>query len=322
MRRRCFGDKVFMYGFLYFSTFCRNNCHFCHFRRSNTGLSRYRKKPSEILAAARKMTESGVHLIDLTMGEDPEFFDCGEYGFRRLVRLVKAVRKETGLPVMISPGVVPAHVLDQMADAGADWYACYQETHSRALYQRLRRGQDYDARMAAKVSARRSGLLVEEGIMSGVGERASDIAASIEAMRAMDADQVRVMTFVPQAGMPMAGLPAPDNRRELLTIAVMRLAFPDRLIPASLDVDGHVGLRHRLDAGANVVTSLVPPGSGLSGVANSALDIEDARRTPEGIAPILAECRLTPAGLGDYFFWLENRRMSAERSGDRARIAC
>ena len=70
--------------------------------------------------------------------------------------------------------------------------------------------------------------------MSGVGERAADIAASIEAMRAMDADQVRVMTFVPQAGTPMAGLPAPDNRRELLTIAVMRLAFPDRPLPIEL----------------------------------------------------------------------------------------
>jgi len=322
MRRRYLGDKVFLYGFLYFSTFCRNNCRFCHFRKLNTRLKRYRKRPSEIVEAARNMAASGVHLIDLTMGEDPAFFDRGEYGFTRLVRLVRAVRKETGLPVMVSPGVVPSHVLDQLAEGGADWYACYQETHTPSLFHGLRRGQRYDERMAVKVSARRSGLLIEEGIMSGVGETAADIADSIAMMRFLDADQVRIMTFVPQEGTPMAGLPAPDNLRELLTIAVMRLAFPDRLIPASLDVDGHAGLKRRLDAGANVVTSLVPPGSGLSGVANSALDIEDARRTPENIASILAECRLRPAELGDYFFWLESRKAMAEQPGNEERVAC
>jgi methylornithine synthase len=322
MRRRYFGDKVFLYGFLYFSTFCRNNCLFCHFRKLNTGLERYRKRPSEIVEAARNMAASGVHLIDLTMGEDPEFFDRGEYGFDRLVRLVRSVRKETGLPVMVSPGVVPPHVLDQLADAGADWYACYQETHTPSLFHGLRRGQRYDVRMAAKVSAKRSGLLIEEGIMSGVGETAVDIAASIAMMRSLGADQVRIMTFVPQEGTPLAGATAPDSLRELLTIAVMRLAFPDRLIPASLDVDGHAGLKRRLDAGANVVTSLVPPGSGLSGVANSALDIEDARRTPEGIGPILSECRLRPAKLSEYFFWLESRKAMAEQPGNEERIAC
>ena len=34
---------------------------------------------------------------------------------------------------MISPGVVPAEVLPKMREAGATIYACYQETHTRAL---------------------------------------------------------------------------------------------------------------------------------------------------------------------------------------------
>ena len=28
-RERYFGNKIFIYGFLYFSTWCRNNCAFC-----------------------------------------------------------------------------------------------------------------------------------------------------------------------------------------------------------------------------------------------------------------------------------------------------
>lgn len=49
----------------------------------------------------------------------------------------------------------------------------------------------------------------------------------------------------------------------------MRLLFPDKLIPASLDVDGISGLELRLMAGANVVTSIIPPNEGLAGVAQS-----------------------------------------------------
>ena len=29
------GDKIFAYGFVYFTTYCRNNCNFCYYRNSN-----------------------------------------------------------------------------------------------------------------------------------------------------------------------------------------------------------------------------------------------------------------------------------------------
>ncbi|RLB42586.1 MAG: hypothetical protein DRH12_05295 [Deltaproteobacteria bacterium] len=109
--------------------------------------------------------------------------------------------------------------------------------------------------------------------MCGIGENDDDIADSIEVMRSFGADQVRVMNFVRQRGTPMEGNTAPDSVRALMITSVMRLAFPDRLIPAFLDVRGLAGLRPWLDAGANVVTSLVHPGQGLVGVAQNSLDI-------------------------------------------------
>ena len=33
--RKYFGDRIFLYGFIYASTYCRNDCSFCFFRRSN-----------------------------------------------------------------------------------------------------------------------------------------------------------------------------------------------------------------------------------------------------------------------------------------------
>ena len=76
----------------------------------------------------------------------------------------------------------------------------------------------------------------------------------------------------------------------------MRLAMPDRLIPASLDVDGIAGLERRLQAGANVVTSIVPPTVGLAGVSQAELDIDEGYRTVHGVLPHLERLGLRPAG--------------------------
>jgi methylornithine synthase len=308
LRRAYFEERVFLYGFLYFSTYCRNDCTFCSFRHSNKECRRYRKEEPEILEAACQLAASGVHLIDLTMGEDPEYFCNGTSGFDKLVRLVESVGKATGLPAMISPGVVPDDVLGALARAGATWYACYQETHRRTLFNRLRPGQSYEARLKKKILARKLGLLIEEGLLTGAGESIDDVAHSIHVMGALNADQVRVMSFIPQRGTPMEGWASPNRLRELLTIAVMRLVFPERLIPASLDVDGLSGLKLRLDAGANVVTSLVPPDCGLAGVSQNSLDIKNSRRTAAAVLPVLRESGLKVGDSADYTAWIEGRR--------------
>jgi methylornithine synthase len=242
----------------------------------------------------------------LTLGEDPQYFQ--DQGFEQFIQLVKAVRQTTDLPVMVSPGVVPFDVLSDLARSGISWYACYQETHNRDLFKRLRPGQNYAARLENKILADKLGLLTEEGLLCGVGESVQDIADSIEAMRFLKISQMRAMTFVPQAGTPMQAWKKPDPLREMLIIAVLRLAFPDRLIPASLDVDGLTGLQSRLEAGANVVTSLVPPGFGLAGVAQNSLDIADAKRTTASILPELEKLGLQSASTEDYLTWLKNRR--------------
>lgn len=300
-----FQDKIFLYGFIYISTYCRNECRFCFYRKSNSESLRYRKSESQIKEAALTLARSGVHLIDLTMGEDPEFFNNDGQGFKPLIQLVKTIKKATGLSIMISPGVVPDNVFKALAKAGADWYACYQETYDESLFQVLRSEQSYQARLNAKISAHKHGLLIEDGILAGIMESAANIAHSIEEMRKLGANQVRVMNFVPQKGTPMGHYPRPDSFRELMIIALMRLVFPDRLIPATLDVEGLAGLERRLDAGANVVTSIVPPGQGLAGVAQSSLDIDEARRTAESVLPVLKKCGLRVAANKEYQKFLE-----------------
>ena len=304
VRRRIFGDKVFLYGFVYFSTFCHNDCNFCYYRSSNSEPHRYRKTNQEIIATAKDLKDSGVHLIDLTMGEDDYYLKNGE----KLVELVKELKQECQIPVMVSPGVVSENVIRQLADVGADWYALYQETHNRNTFAKLRLNQDYDVRMNAKKEASSCGMLIEEGLLSGLGESTEDIIHSLHVMKELKVSQGRSMTFIPQQGTPMESKKQSDFLTELKIIAVMRLYLQDILIPASLDVDGIHGLRERLMAGANVVTSIIPPQKGFAGVANAYQDIDEGYRTVPGIQDVLKECGLCQASRTEYEEWIEKRK--------------
>lgn len=314
VRDNYFGTTVFLYGFIYFSTYCKNNCTFCFYRKSNHLSPRYRKSFNQILETAKLLAGSGVHLIDLTMGEDPAYLTEAEDDLNCISEIILQIKTETDLPVMVSPGVIPRDKLCHLMDAGADWYACYQETHNKELFARLRPEQSYDDRLSAKYEAHRLGLLIEEGILSGVGESEEDIECSIAVMQSLDADQVRVMSFRPQQGTPMESVQPTTSDRELLLISLMRLIFPDRLIPASLDIQGLAGLKERLDAGANVVTSVIPPGKGWVGVAHNNLDIENANRTTRHVQNVLAECGLKAGSQQDYLRWLDERKMSVRRN--------
>ena len=283
VRRRYFGDKVFTYGFVYFSTFCRNNCSFCHYRRDNSA-ERYRKSAEEVAVLAGELEDSGVNLVDLTMGEDIKMY---VNRYRGLIDVIEKVRASVSVPIMLSPGAVSEHVFPLIREAGADWFACYQETHNHELFSRTRTEQDYRFRSDQRRWARENGMFAEDGIMVGIGETCDDVADSVVQMGAQGCEQMRVMTFVPQTGTPMYSSSRKDRINELRTMAVMRLAYPDRLIPASLDVEGISGLMPRMNAGANVVTSIVPPHTDLAGVAQKELDINNGMRSLHHVADIL-----------------------------------
>ena len=127
-------------------------------------------------------------------------------------------------------------------------------------------------------------------------------------MKEIGADQVRAMGFVPQQGTPMeqhVQLPILD---EMKSIALLRLIHPDKLIPASFDIDGLKGLQLRLLAGANVITSLIPHTSGLLGVAASNLGINQGIRSIQAIKPYLESIGLRIASLNQYIEFIEQRQ--------------
>jgi len=312
LAERSFGRKMFLYGFVYFSTYCRNVCTFCYYRKVNANPPRYRKSFDDVMKAVDQLEKYGIHLADLTMGEDPQICEVEHY--EPILKMCREIKKEYDLPVMISPGVVPRSVLSELGSIGVDWYALYQETHNRSLYAKMRVGQPYEARAEARAEALKEGILVEDGILLGIGETAEDVVDSIYDMKKLGAQQVRAMGLEPQVGTPLEGRSSPPILDEMRAIAMMRLVHQDRLIPASYDVDGLKGLELRIMAGANVVTSIIPPKMGLHGVAQASLDIDSSQRTVEGIIPYLKRLGLEPNTRQAYRKWIEKEKGRLQRN--------
>ncbi|AFV23929.1 biotin synthase [Methanolobus psychrophilus R15] len=295
VRDHFFGNKVFLYSFVYFSTYCKNKCAFCYYR-ANHEINRYRLSIEEVRNICRALKGESIHMVDLTMGEDPYFHERPE----NFVDVIKAVRSELDLPIMISPGVMGNEALKELHDNGANFLALYQETHDPELYRKLRVGQSFEDRVNARKFAKSIGYCVEDGILTGVG---NDIESTIRSLRGMEAntpDMVRVMTFVPQEGTPLEKVNRISSIEELKIIAVLRLMFPDRLIPASLDLEGIPGMVHRLNAGANVVTSIIPSDSTLEGVVNYDRGAKERHRDPKSVVECLKSMGMEPASQADF----------------------
>jgi len=295
VRDHLFGNKVFLYSFVYFSTYCKNSCAFCYYRESND-IERYRLGIQEVRDICRALKDATIHMVDLTMGEDRYFHDRPD----RFIDLVKTVKSEIDLPIMISPGVMDDGVLKELNDNGANFLALYQETYDRNLYGKLRVGQSFDDRVNSRKYAKSIGYRVEDGILTGVGDDVESIILSLRGMEETSPDMVRVMTFAPQAGTPLEDTVQGSNISELKILAILRLMFPDRLIPASLDLEGIDGMVQRLNAGANVVTSIIPSNSSLEGVVNYDRNQKERDRDPKSVVKRLREMGMEPASQSDF----------------------
>ncbi|MCL7412935.1 MAG: methylornithine synthase PylB [ANME-2 cluster archaeon] len=295
VRDHLFGNKVFLYSFVYFSTYCKNSCAFCYYRESND-IERYRLGIQEVRDICRALKDENIHMVDLTMGEDPYFHGRPD----RFIDLVKTVKSEIDLPIMISPGVMDDGVLKELNDNGANFLALYQETYDRNLYGKLRVGQSFDDRVNSRKYAKSIGYRVEDGILTGVGDDVESTILSLRGMEETSPDMVRVMTFVPQEGTPLEDTVQGSNVSELKILAILRLMFPDRLIPASLDLEGIDGMVQRLNAGANVVTSIIPSDSSLEGVVNYDRNQKERDRDPKSVVKRLREMGMEPASQSDF----------------------
>ena len=75
LRRRIYGNQVYVRGLIEMTNYCKNDCYYCGIRRSNRDCDRYRLTEEQILACCREGYELGFRTFVLQGGEDAWFTD-------------------------------------------------------------------------------------------------------------------------------------------------------------------------------------------------------------------------------------------------------
>ncbi|MBN2510510.1 MAG: [FeFe] hydrogenase H-cluster radical SAM maturase HydE [Spirochaetales bacterium] len=258
VRRRVFGDRVFVRGLLEFTNVCAANCHYCGIRRDNTAVHRYRMDEEGILDVIGRGIERGMKTFVLQGGEDPEWTTA------RLCRFLERVRLRFGneTAITLSCGLKSPADYRDLKHSGADRYLMRFETGDPVLHQRLRNGISLKRRLKGLHDLKDAGFEVGSGYMTGLPGETEDIRIRNALLcRELELDMVGIGPFIPHPQTPLGGSPQESLSHAVRAVALVRLLLPEANIPAttaagSLQPDGR---EQMLKAGANVLMPNITP---------------------------------------------------------------
>lgn len=258
VRRKYYGDKVFLRGLIEISSYCRNDCLYCGIRRSNRAAERYRLTPDEILSCAENGYKLGFRTFVMQGGEDAYFTDDVMCGIISRLR-----RSFPDCAITLSLGERSRESYRRMKEAGADRYLLRHEAASEELYNRLHPAEmSLDNRKRCLYDLRELGYQTGAGFMVGAPfQRAEDIVADIRFMEQLRPHMIGIGPFIPQQDTPFCGEKGGTLRLTLRILGILRLMFPKVLLPATtaLGTISPEGRKLGLKTGCNVIMPNLSP---------------------------------------------------------------
>ena len=255
-----FGNGIFIRGLIEISSYCRNNCFYCGLRAANREAQRYRLKKEDILECCEQGSQLGFNTFVLQGGEDATQND--EW-LTDVVRAIRAAHPDKA--ITLSVGERSAEAYRAFREAGADRYLLRHETRNDEHYSLLH-PQTISAskrRECLKI-LKEVGFQTGSGMMIGSpGQTVEHLIDDIQFLEQLQPEMIGIGPFIPAAGTPFAGEPAGSIETTLLLISLLRLRFPDALIPATtaLATLHPEGRTRAILAGANVVMPNLSPSS-------------------------------------------------------------
>ncbi len=258
LRRRHYGDAVYLRGLIEFTNYCRNNCYYCGLRRDNRQLERYRLTQEEILSCCRQGYALGFRTFVLQGGEDEAYTD------QELCALVAAIKtNHPDCAVTLSLGEKSPQSYAAYFAAGADRYLLREETADPAHYRRLHPpSMSGEKRKQCLWALKEIGYQVGAGFMVGSPyQTTAHIVADLRFLQQLQPDMIGIGPFIPQGATPFAGKAQGDLQKTLRVLSVLRLLFPYALLPATtaLGTIHPQGRELGLKAGANVLMPNLSP---------------------------------------------------------------
>lgn len=253
-----YGNQVYTRGLIEFSNYCKNDCYYCGIRSGNANADRYRLTEEEILSCCENGYGLGFRTFVLQGGEDAYFTT------ERIEHIVREMKK--GYPdcaVTLSMGEKSREDYQRLFDAGADRYLLRHETADAVHYRKLHPPYlSLESRKQCLFWLKEIGYQVGSGFMVGSPyQTAENLADDLLFLKELNPHMVGIGPFVPHQDSRFAEMPQGSLQTTLFLIGILRLMFPNILIPATtalgtIDSDGR---EKGILAGANVVMPNLSP---------------------------------------------------------------
>lgn len=255
-RNRIFGNTAFVRGVIEVSNYCRENCSYCGMRRDNRALSRFRIERDKIIRIIDVGLPAMVTDLNFQAGEDPQVID------EIIIPAVQYIRAHTKLGVSLSLGTLSEAQYEALRNAGAFYYIIKLETGDSVHYREIRAPGTYEERLGTIRLLAGSGWKVSSGMIMGLpGQTLEIMAQTIKTLVDLPLAGVSVSPFIPGEETPLANEKSSEIDSTLNALAILRLASPERIIPAvsAMSLLGRGSYVDALRAGANLVTMNLTP---------------------------------------------------------------
>ncbi len=258
VRRRYYGDSVYIRGLIEISNYCKNDCFYCGIRCSNKNAVRYRLKEEDILACCKVGYDLGFRTFVMQGGEDNYYTDevmCG------IISKIK--EKYSDCAITLSLGERSYESYKKLYDAGADRYLLRHETANRDHYQKLHpKGLTLNERKKCLFDLKEIGYQTGSGFMVGSPYQTSEnLVEDLRFLQELKPHMIGIGPYITHKETPFAGFNSGSFELTLKMVAILRLMFPKALLPSTtaLGTINPNGREMGLKSGANVVMPNLSP---------------------------------------------------------------
>ncbi|MBR4342703.1 MAG: [Lachnospiraceae bacterium] len=255
---KVFQKEIYLRGLIEFTNYCKNDCYYCGIRCSNKNADRYRLTDDKILECCDIGYELGYKTFVLQGGEDPFFTD------EKICNLVRRIKqKYPACAVTLSIGEKSYESYKSYFDAGADRYLLRHETANEEHYGKLHPATLSGAnRKQCLKNLKEIGFQVGCGIMVGTPYQTLEhIYEDMRFMLELKPHMIGIGPFIAHKDTPFKDEPNGSVKETILLLAILRLLFPNVLLPATtaLGTADALGREKGILAGANVIMPNLSP---------------------------------------------------------------
>lgn len=262
VRREYYGTDVYIRGLIEISNYCKNNCYYCGIRKDNKNLERYRLSKEQILSCCEQGYALGFRTFVLQGGEDWSL----PFAFTDEVicSIVREIKKKYGdCAVTLSLGEKSYDSYKACFDAGADRYLLRHETANKEHYRALHpKSMSLENRKNCLFNLKKIGYQVGSGFMVGSPFQTTEhIIEDLRFLQTLQPDMIGIGPYITHRNTPFCDHKSGALRLCLRLVSILRLMFPNTLIPATtaLGTIDPQGREMGLQAGANVVMPNLSP---------------------------------------------------------------